>query len=157
MVHYGYSLTDGTKIWGPTVLTNDFTTDYQLHGSRLGKNRLRQTLLHGLQRHTLLHTTSKPVTLSGLTATAEKATARLADSKHPTGAIQHSSAYIADGKVYLDTTEHSPNSPLYKDAQFRCINATDGTEICTGTRLWKPNVWWSSTSCRRLPNNAQLL
>jgi hypothetical protein len=36
---------------------------------------------------------------------------------------------IADGKVYLDTTEHSPNSPLYKGAMYRAINATDGTEI----------------------------
>ncbi len=40
---------------------------------------------------------------------------------------------IADGKVYLGTTEHSPNSPFYKDAQYRCINATDGTEIWTLT------------------------
>jgi hypothetical protein len=38
---------------------------------------------------------------------------------------------IADGKVYLSTTEHSPNTPLYKDALYRCINATDGTEIWT--------------------------
>jgi hypothetical protein len=38
---------------------------------------------------------------------------------------------IADGKVYLGTTEHSPNSPWYKSAEYRCINATDGTEIWT--------------------------
>ena len=38
---------------------------------------------------------------------------------------------IADGKVYLDTTEHSPNSPLYKGAKYRAVNATDGTEIWT--------------------------
>jgi hypothetical protein len=38
---------------------------------------------------------------------------------------------IADGKIYLGTTEHSPNTPLYKDSLFRCINATDGTEIWT--------------------------
>jgi hypothetical protein len=38
---------------------------------------------------------------------------------------------IADGKVYLGTTEHSPGSPWYKDAQYRCVNATDGTEIWT--------------------------
>ncbi len=40
---------------------------------------------------------------------------------------------IADGKVYLGTTEHSPGSPWYKDARYRCINATDGTEIWTLT------------------------
>ena len=38
---------------------------------------------------------------------------------------------IADGKVYLGTTEHSPGSPWYKDSRYRCINATDGTEIWT--------------------------
>ena len=42
---------------------------------------------------------------------------------------------IADGKVYLGTTEHSPNSPFYKNAQYRCINATTGEEI------WTMNGW----------------
>jgi len=36
---------------------------------------------------------------------------------------------IANGKVYLGTTEHSPGSPWYKGSEYRCINATDGTEI----------------------------
>ena len=38
---------------------------------------------------------------------------------------------IADGKLILDTTEHSPNSPMWKGAQVRCINATTGAEIWT--------------------------
>jgi outer membrane protein assembly factor BamB len=38
---------------------------------------------------------------------------------------------IADGKVYLHTMEHSPNSPLYKGGRVRCINATTGNEIWT--------------------------
>jgi len=38
---------------------------------------------------------------------------------------------IADGKVYLGTTEHSPGSPFYKDAQYRCVNASTGEEIWT--------------------------
>jgi len=42
---------------------------------------------------------------------------------------------IADGKVYLGSTEHSPGSPWYKDSEYRCINATDGTEI------WKLKGW----------------
>ncbi len=40
---------------------------------------------------------------------------------------------IADGKVYLGTTEHSPDSPWYKDSEYRCINATTGEEIWTLT------------------------
>jgi hypothetical protein len=42
---------------------------------------------------------------------------------------------IADGKVYIGSTEHSPGSPWYKDATYRCINATDGTE------LWQLTGW----------------
>ncbi len=42
---------------------------------------------------------------------------------------------IADGKVYVGTTEHSPNQPLYKDAQYRCLNATTGEEIWTLTGM----------------------
>ena len=38
---------------------------------------------------------------------------------------------VADGKLYLGTTEHSPDSPFYKGTQFRCINATTGEEIWT--------------------------
>ena len=36
---------------------------------------------------------------------------------------------IADGKVYLGTTEHSPDQPLYKGAEYKCLNATTGEEI----------------------------
>jgi outer membrane protein assembly factor BamB len=38
---------------------------------------------------------------------------------------------IADGKVYLGTTEHSPDSPFYKAAQYRCIDANTGEELWT--------------------------
>ncbi len=42
---------------------------------------------------------------------------------------------IAEGKVYVGTTEHSPNQPLYKDAQYRCLNASTGEEIWTLTGM----------------------
>ncbi|TFH24074.1 hypothetical protein E4G67_02405 [Candidatus Bathyarchaeota archaeon] len=40
---------------------------------------------------------------------------------------------IADGKVYLGTTEHSPDSPWYKDSKYRCIDAYTGEEMWTLT------------------------
>ena len=54
---------------------------------------------------------------------------------------------IADGKVYLGTTEHSPGSPWYKDSQYRCVNATDGTEIWTTDGLGHRHVCWSIRHC----------
>jgi outer membrane protein assembly factor BamB len=47
------------------------------------------------------------------------------------GAYPQAIGAIADGKIYIYTTEHSPNSPLYKGAQVRCLNATTGEEIWT--------------------------
>jgi len=38
---------------------------------------------------------------------------------------------IADGKIYIQTSEHSPTQPLWRGPNLRCINATDGTEIWT--------------------------
>jgi hypothetical protein len=38
---------------------------------------------------------------------------------------------ISDGIVYLFTSEHSPNTPLYKGARVRAINATSGEELWT--------------------------
>ncbi len=38
---------------------------------------------------------------------------------------------IADGKIYLGTTEHSPDSPFYKDAQYRAVDAYTGKELWT--------------------------
>jgi hypothetical protein len=40
---------------------------------------------------------------------------------------------IADGKLYTLNGEHSPNTPLYKGAQTRCIDAFTGEEIWTLT------------------------
>ncbi len=40
---------------------------------------------------------------------------------------------IADGKVILGSTEHSPGSPWYKNAMYRAINATNGAELWTIT------------------------
>ena len=37
----------------------------------------------------------------------------------------------ADDKLYMLTTEHSPNTPLMRDVKIRCINATNGDEIWT--------------------------
>jgi hypothetical protein len=38
---------------------------------------------------------------------------------------------IANGVVYLETTEHTVQTPIYDGAMKRAINATDGTEIWT--------------------------
>jgi outer membrane protein assembly factor BamB len=43
--------------------------------------------------------------------------------------------YIADGKLYMYSTEHSPTQPLWRGSYLRCINASNGAE------LWKILHW----------------
>jgi len=38
---------------------------------------------------------------------------------------------VADGKVYVVTSEHSPTNPLNRGARLRCIDAYDGKELWT--------------------------
>ncbi|MCW4045828.1 MAG: PQQ-binding-like beta-propeller repeat protein, partial [Candidatus Bathyarchaeota archaeon] len=45
---------------------------------------------------------------------------------------------IADGKIYLYSTEHSPTMPLRRDANIWCLDAE------TGTLLWKIQAWPSA-------------
>lgn len=38
-------------------------------------------------------------------------------------------AFVADGKFYLPTNEHTPNTPLLKGYRLRCIDLTNGEEV----------------------------
>ncbi|MCW4006070.1 MAG: PQQ-binding-like beta-propeller repeat protein [Candidatus Bathyarchaeota archaeon] len=38
---------------------------------------------------------------------------------------------IADGKIYMYSTEHSPTKPQWRGSQIRCINIEDGAELWT--------------------------
>ncbi len=128
MVHYGCSLADGNKLWGPTVLTNDFTTDYNYMAiglERIAYGKLFFTGYSGI----LYAYDDKTGDLLWTYGNGDAGNSTLSGFETPYGRYPTFISVIADGKVYLDTTEHSPNSPLYKDAQFRCINATDGTEL----------------------------
>ncbi len=44
-------------------------------------------------------------------------------------------ACIADGKLYLTSSEHSPTQPLWRGSYLRCVNASNGVE------LWKILNW----------------
>ncbi len=60
--------------------------------------------------------------------------------ENPYGNYPLSIAAVADGKIYLYTSEHSPNVPPYKGVLLRCVNITDGKE------LWTIPSWLSGGS-----------
>jgi hypothetical protein len=124
MILRGMSLTDGNEIW-VTEPTNDWmympNSVLVAYGKAYWTGYGGVTYCYDVKNGDLLWTYGNGgpgnSTNSGL--------------ETPWGGYPTFVDVIADGKVYLSTTEHSPNTPLYKDALFRCINATTGEEIWT--------------------------
>ena len=125
MVHWGYSLTDGSYLWGPTEPTNDYTYFRNQPTTAYGKIYWAG---YGGVCYCYDITDGKLLWTYGNGGEGNSTNAGLETAW---GTYPIFVDVIADGKVYLSTTEHSPGSPFYKDSQFRCVNATTGEEIWT--------------------------
>jgi hypothetical protein len=134
-VWYGYNLDDGSPIWGPTTPQGPF--DY--YGNEGGNN------VYGAVAYGKLYTSG----YSGVLYCHDLKTGNLlwtygngdAGNSTSSGSATVYGRYplfldaIADGKLYAYTSEHSPNTPQYKGALQRCLNAT------TGQDLWTLDSW----------------
>ena len=129
-LHYGYSTATGNLVWGPTTVPESETTDwnyFSLDTDTVAYGNLYYTGYSGIVY-------AYDVTNGNLLWTyGNGGPGNDTNSGFDTayGHFPLTVSAVADGKIYLRTTEHSPNSPLFKGAQLRCLNATDGTEIFT--------------------------
>jgi hypothetical protein len=114
---WGYSLDNGALLWGPTEPQDD----WNMYG------------ISGDVAYGKLYTTG----YAGKVYTYDIKTGKLLwtyeapeiGHESPYGNYPLSVAAIADDKVFLYSTEHTPTQPLWRGSYLRCINATDGTEI----------------------------
>jgi len=120
----GYSLEDGSLLWGPT---NTPTRAMQFFSSGSGAGQRGVTaygnlyvqgfggelFCYNMKDGTLLWKYNN--TNSGMDTSW--------------GLMPIFIAAIAEGKVYAFNNEHSPNAPLYKGYSIYCLNATTGDEI----------------------------
>ncbi len=130
ITHDGWSLTDGSHIWGPAALPDDYTADYNYlaHGlERVAYGKLYFTGYGGI----VYAFDVKTGDLLWTYGNGGEGNSTLSGFNTAYGRYPIFISTIADGKIYCDTTEHSPNSPLYKGALYRCLNATTGEEIWT--------------------------
>ncbi len=121
----GYSLANGEKMWGPTEPMNDYTYFRNYPAVAYGKIYVTG---YGGVLYAYDITDGNLLWTYGNGGPGNSTFAGLETSY---GTYPYDLDVIADGKLFLGTTEHSPNSPFYKDARYRVINATDGTEIWT--------------------------
>jgi hypothetical protein len=126
--HYGFSLADGSQLWGPTKPVSEMsdwayfrTNTFAAYGRMYFGGYGGLLYCYDIKNGTLLwiYGNGGPgnSTLTGLSA--------------PWGHWPCFIDVIADGKVYLATTEHSPGSPYYKGSLYRCIDAYTGKELWT--------------------------
>ncbi len=114
---YGYSLDTGEKLWGPTTPGNAW--DMYSQSNTIAYGKLFTYGYGGVLRAFDIKTGDLLWNY-----TAESIGHEIAYPNYPL-----SLGAIADGKIYLYSTEHSPNKPLWRGSMIRCINTTDGTEI----------------------------
>jgi hypothetical protein len=120
---WAYNLTTGQMLWGPS--------DPEPSGNYYGmySNIYQGKLLScGYGGKLIAYNITTGDVLWEYTASQE-------GYESPYGNYPIGIAVIADGKLYLTSSEHSPTQPLWRGSYLRCINATDGTEI------WKINNW----------------
>jgi hypothetical protein len=116
---WGYSLDTMEMLWGPTE------PESQMNYYGMNENIYQGKLLsYGYGGELIAYN----ITTGEVLWTYE---ASNVGYESPFGNYPINLACIADGKIYLSITEHSPTQPLYRGPNLRCINASNGAE------LWK--------------------
>lgn len=126
MQWYGYNLDDGSLMWGPTPRPlSDFdyyepeTTGVSAFGKLCYSNYGGICYCYDIKTGELLWTYGNGG--PGNTTDTGFGTAW--------GRWPIQPEILADGKIYLTSTEHSPNVPLYKDARLICLDVETGKEL----------------------------
>ena len=123
----GYDLDNGEKLWGPIGDTRDFN-----YYPTVGSGGVSQV---GYVAYGNMYTGGYGGEIfcydSRTGALEWKYNNTSSGLESPYGLFPTFISAIADGKVYLYNNEHSPNSPIYKGARARCVNASTGEEIWT--------------------------
>jgi len=127
----GFNLRTGEKMWGPT----ESQTAFDYYGDDFG-GVLNAQLAYGRFYHSAM---------AGIVYCYDALTGELlwtygnggegnstsAGYQLAYGAYPTMIEAIGNGIIYTSVIEHTVNTPIYKGARTRAINATDGTEIYT--------------------------
>lgn len=130
IAHYGYSLATGSQLWGPMVFPEDETSDWNFLALGNDVHAYDKAYYTGYSGTLYSYDVKTGNILwtygNGGEGNSTNSGLQTAFGRYPTFI-----AAIADGKIYMEDTVHSPNSPLWKGAQLYCINATTGEELWT--------------------------
>jgi hypothetical protein len=120
---YGYSLSTGQLLWGPTAPQE--TLDWVGFSQTGWTDVIAYGRLYSGSFSGVMHCYN--VTTGQLLWTYTNKDYYAQSMAGPNWCI--SISFIADGKIYLQNHEHSGNDPLPQDCPFVCLNATTGDVI----------------------------
>jgi outer membrane protein assembly factor BamB len=129
----GYSIDDGSKLWGPV---GDNLRAYQYYSSRSGSASSMESIYDGKLyvggfAGIVYCYDTKNGNLLWTYGNGGEGNSTYSGLENVWGYYPTFLGAFADGKVYTFTEEHSVNMPIYKGATIRCLNATTGDEIWT--------------------------
>ncbi len=131
MDQIGFSLATGNQLWGPVNIVNGTNTDWNYMGDGTTQENVAYGNLYWAgysgQLYCFNDTTGALEYTFGNSNTPDNSTC--AGIGTPYGYYPIFICAIANGVVYLSSTEHSPNSPLYANYDIRAINATTGLQM----------------------------
>jgi len=137
--NYGYSTTTGKLLWGPSYPPDTSSVDWNFmiwHTPFTQYGNLYTCGYSGLL-YCYNITTGQLSWTFGNGGPGNSTAAGLAN---PYGYYPQFVESVADGKIYMVGNDHSPNSPLFKGSQLRCVDAINGTE------LWSTFGWGNMMS-----------
>jgi hypothetical protein len=136
LVNYGYSIDDGSLLWSSIPIASAPDWEYFSTSGFTAYGRFYYAGYGGV----LYCYDTKNGTLLWTYGNGGAGNSTNSGLQTPWGLRPIDVGTIADGKVYLFTTEHSPNEPMYKNTFVRCLDAYTGKEI------WKIMSWANPSS-----------
>ncbi len=128
----GYSLDTGAKLWGPTASQTDINPlDY--YGNQFSGFSIAELIYGNVYTSEfggiLYCYDAKTGDLKWTYGNGGEGNSTSSGYNSARGNYPMFIAAIGNGIIYLETTEHTVTTPVYKGATTRAVNATDGTEI----------------------------
>jgi hypothetical protein len=136
MVWQAYSIDDGRSLWTSNKIANAPDYEYFSTGGATAYGRLYYAGYGGI----LYCYDTKTGNLLFTYGNGGSGNSTNSGIQTPWGLYPLSIRAFADGKVYLATVEHSPNTPIYKNALIRCVDAYTGKEVWTMMGYGAKNV-----------------
>jgi len=134
--HYGFRLSTGTLLWGPSE-SQHYTDNWGYSSSNSWDNIYDGKYFSGSYGGQVWCRDVQ----TGVTLWVYDVTDHYAENLH-NNKWRFRPAFFADGKLYIENTEHNPFDPQHRQAPFVAINITTGEEVF---RMPYRCSEWSST------------